>query len=1070
MTQSASTEDVVDLASYRVAEDSIIAFLVRNGADPNAQDDYGSTPLHFAAMRDNECALLDLLCMRGVKIEARDMQNMTALHLAATHDNKECCRLLILKKAELRVADDENSTPLHMAATEGNTDVVKMLFSAAEEKGGWVAIQDMISDVDQESNTALHLAVENGHLEVVQLCLEKNANVNKPRQNFVTPLHLAAISGKINIVKLLVEHNARINALDGDQATPLHRATAYDNDEVIEYLVKKGARLEKADKDNFTALLIAASNGHVNSLKVLIKLHADITVTDKYERTALHWAAQEDQPAIIKALLNNKIGAELLDANDRYGNTPLHIAAQKGYMECVKLLLEFNADIEDKNDEEQTPLHLAAQSGMTHIVKWLTHVDKTTINDYDENSNTPLHLAALEGHTKVASVLLERGADIAARNCTLWTPIDCAAAQGRMKMIRCLIDYDSPIDPTDRRKTTPLHLACKRGHAECVSLLIEKGADVTIANSDGFNCMDLAIDNANKDVVQAIINSDKWFEAMKHAYRDMDDEDGVLQTPMRKLIRKMPDMAESVFHKCTTTSDHSPENSRYSITFNYELLDDQYASWESEEGSSRSGESSIYGGSVYGDDDRVLEEAQAYSTKKSVIKRNHPMLIMVRSAREDLLAHPLVTSLLRHKWHTVGRYFYYFNLILYLVFLIFITGFALSLPAPIYTLTNGYTTNSSVEQISNMNNSCAAQNAAYDSMTHTAVETVSRTIFVDIGFWVSIAVIAVKLVSEVLQLINAKLSYFGYENLLEWILYVTSLLFVIPFKDSCYHVREQWQYETGTVAVFLAWMELILIIRKLPRFGIYVVMFTHILSTFMQFFIVFFLFLVGFAISFNMLLSNQPPFSTVGNSLLKTAIMMIGEFEFDTIFNDDVNATFYPVASYIIFIIFAIVMSILIMNLLVGLAVDDIKGVQEQAVLTRYAMQVELALTVESMLPEFIIKKRILKCLKIKPNKTQHACIKTCCPGGAGAVLSGMDTENLAAALNPELDDIEKVMEVQEKMKAQISKLNIRSKELRAQNAKMESMMQALLNHHNIDFTDVDQEQEVDIDIGNVFK
>lgn len=68
---------------------------------------------------------------------------------------------------------------------------------------------------------------------------------------------------------------------------------------------------------------------------------------------------------------------------------------------------------------------------------------------------------------------------------------------------------------------------------------------------------------------------------------------------------------------------------------------------------------------------------------------------------------------------------------------------------------------------------------------------------------------------------------------------------------------QPWQWETGAVAVFLAWMELILIIRKLPRFGIYVVMFTHILNTFVQFFVVFFLFLVGFAISFYMLLANH---------------------------------------------------------------------------------------------------------------------------------------------------------------------------------------------------------------------
>ena len=51
---------------------------------------------------------------------------------------------------------------------------------------------------------------------------------------------------------------------------------------------------------------------------------------------------------------------------------------------------------------------------MTNVNVYLQR-DKTIVNDYDENSNAPLHLAALEGHTKVAAVLLEAGADIAAR-------------------------------------------------------------------------------------------------------------------------------------------------------------------------------------------------------------------------------------------------------------------------------------------------------------------------------------------------------------------------------------------------------------------------------------------------------------------------------------------------------------------------------------------------------------------------------------------------------------------------------------------------------------------------------
>lgn len=37
----------------------------------------------------------------------------------------------------------------------------------------------------------------------------------------------------------------------------------------------------------------------------------------------------------------------------------------------------------------------------------------------------------------------------------------------------------------------------------------------------------------------------------------------------------------------------------------------------------------LVGGSVYGDDNKVLEEARPYSDNKSIIKKNHPLLIMV---------------------------------------------------------------------------------------------------------------------------------------------------------------------------------------------------------------------------------------------------------------------------------------------------------------------------------------------------------------------------------------------------------------------------------------------------------
>lgn len=83
------------------------------------------------------------------------------------------------------------------------------------------------------------------------------------------------------------------------------------------------------------------------------------------------------------------------------------------------------------------------------MLRWDQDLGLTIFADEDEESNTPLHLAATNGrflplafsdvvqelmvgvgHVNACKVLLEAGANIAARNAILWTPLDCAAAHG----------------------------------------------------------------------------------------------------------------------------------------------------------------------------------------------------------------------------------------------------------------------------------------------------------------------------------------------------------------------------------------------------------------------------------------------------------------------------------------------------------------------------------------------------------------------------------------------------------------------------------------------------------------
>ena len=64
-------------------------------------------------------------------------------------------------------------------------------------------------------------------------------------------------------------------------------------------------------------------------------------------------------------------------------------------------------------------------------------------------------------------------------------------------------------------------------------------------------------------------------------------------------------------------------------------------------------------------------------------------------------------------------------------------------------------------------------------------------------------------------------------------------------------------------------------------------MFVSVTTTFLRFSAVFLLFILGFTFSFYMLVQNQSSFDTFSKALLKTIVMMIGEYDYGDIFAND---------------------------------------------------------------------------------------------------------------------------------------------------------------------------------------
>ncbi len=103
-------------------------------------------------------------------------------------------------------------------------------------------------------------------------------------------------------------------------------------------------------------------------------------------------------------------------------------------------------------------------------------------------------------------------------------------------------------------------------------------------------------------------------------------------------------------------------------------------------------------------------------------------------------------------------------------------------------------------------------------------------------------------------------------------------------------------------------------------------------------------FIVVFAVAFSSLLQNQEPFSHVGLAIVKIMAMSIGELDFGDIFFDETNVKSHEIVAFLLFIVFLEIMTISMMNLLIGVAVGDIGELSEQGEQIAFKSKVDLIL------------------------------------------------------------------------------------------------------------------------------
>jgi uncharacterized protein len=201
-------------------------------------------------------------------------------------------------------------------------------------------------------------------------------------------------------------------------------------------------------------MLDAAVKGDLKTVEQLASRGADINFTDQWGNCAVFTAAWEGNIELLG--LCHRLGAEL----ELEDNNPLCNAAYNGQYGSVEWLVEHGANTTfsflktGENALHYTISKTSEISQRTEIVRLLiksgTDVNKRTIKgestlcfmrDAFLKAETPLHRAAAYGNEDIITLLLEAGADPAAKDANGDTPISWGSWHLRNSAVLRLLLY-----------------------------------------------------------------------------------------------------------------------------------------------------------------------------------------------------------------------------------------------------------------------------------------------------------------------------------------------------------------------------------------------------------------------------------------------------------------------------------------------------------------------------------------------------------------------------------------------------------------------------------------------------
>ncbi|XP_036160681.1 ankyrin repeat and SOCS box protein 9 [Myotis myotis] len=192
-----------------------------------------------------------------------------------------------------------------------------------------------------------------------------------------SPMHEAAVNGRLLSLRSLISQGWGVNILTADCVSPLHEACLGGHPSCASILLKHGAQVDGVATDWHTPLFNACVSGSQECVNLLLQYGAS------------------PHPACDLA-------------------SPIHEAAKRGHVGCIESIAAHGGNIDYHISHLGTPLYLACENKQIACVKKLLEAGVNVNRGRDLES--PLHAAARASSEELATLLLDFGADMQAKN------------------------------------------------------------------------------------------------------------------------------------------------------------------------------------------------------------------------------------------------------------------------------------------------------------------------------------------------------------------------------------------------------------------------------------------------------------------------------------------------------------------------------------------------------------------------------------------------------------------------------------------------------------------------------